>query len=166
MHSHSSRKQWTFNFKFHQKQVLWTIYSKLKKACWKGEMCFDFSLRKTTKYGISTKSKNIHRKSLENMETYCYTVPKIGQLIIILERRLWHGIYLAVYCAYVECSCMLLGTSYILYGWKKWVRNTLRVSKKWCWEDEVTVGWRHCMMIIFMIFTLYQTLLGWLNQRY
>jgi hypothetical protein len=88
-----------------------------------------FSLRKT-KYGISTKSKNIHRKSLKNMESYCYTLPKIGQLIIILERMLWHGIYLAVYCAYVECSCMLLGTSFILYGCKRWVRNTLRVSKK------------------------------------
>jgi hypothetical protein len=64
------------------------------------------------------------------MELYCYTLPKIGKLIVILERRLWHGIYLAVYCAYVECSCMLLGTLYILYGCKRCVRNTVRVSKK------------------------------------
>jgi hypothetical protein len=63
------------------------------------------------------------------VESYCYTLPKIGQLIIVLGRRLWHGIYLAVYCAYVECSCMLLGT-FILYGCKKWVRNILRLSRK------------------------------------
>jgi len=89
-----------------------------------------FFTKKTTKYWISTKSKNIHRKSLKNMESYCYILLKICQLIIILERRLWHGIYLGVYCAYVECSYMLLGTSSILYRCKICVRNTLRVSKK------------------------------------
>lgn len=67
------------------------------------------------------------------------------------------------------CICgmfMYASRNIIYFIWVQKMSEEHIEGKRRCWGYEVTVGWRHCIMIIFMNFTLYQTLLGWLNHRY
>jgi hypothetical protein len=84
--------------------------------------------------GYQLKVKVCIERDCKIWKLNCYTIPIIDQLIIILWRRLWLGMYLSVYCAYVECSCMLVWKSYIFYGSKIWSitlseEHRLRVCK-------------------------------------